>query len=72
MGRKAFPTMLIAPGSFYLQIRFAKVSQAFQFTIDPCRLIFGTYRDYVSSMGFQEGYVTEYGGNCVSTGRARY
>ena len=26
---KAFPTMLIAPGSFYLQIRFAKVAQAF-------------------------------------------
>jgi hypothetical protein len=41
---KAFPTMLIAPGSFYLQ-----VSQAFQFTMDPCRRIFGTYRDYVPS-----------------------
>ena len=50
---KAFPTMLIAPGSFYIQIRFAKVSQAFQFSMDPCRRIFGTYRDYVPSYGFK-------------------
>ena len=56
---KAFPTMLIAPGSFYLQIRFAKVAQAFQFTMDPCRRIFGTYRDYVPSIGFQ-GYKSGY------------
>ena len=40
---KAFPTMLIAPGSFYLQFRFAKVAQAFQFTMDPCRRIFGVW-----------------------------
>jgi hypothetical protein len=36
---KEFPTMLIASGSFYLQIRFAKVAQAFHFTMDPCRRI---------------------------------
>ena len=63
---KAFPTMLIAPGSFYLQIRFAKVAQAFQFTMDPCRRIFGTYRDYVPSVGLLNGYITEYGGNTIS------
>jgi hypothetical protein len=62
---KAFPTMLIAPDSFYLQIRVAKVSQAFQFTMDPCRRIFGTYRDYVPSVGLLSGYITEYGGNTI-------
>ena len=47
--------MLIAPGSFYLQLRFAKVAQAFQFTMDPCRRIFGTYRDYVPNIGLANG-----------------
>jgi hypothetical protein len=69
---KAFPTMLIAPGSFYLQIRFAKVSQAFQFTMDPCRRIFGTYRDYVPSYGLSGGYVTEFGGNTIHNNRLNY
>ena len=55
---KAFPTMLIAPGSFYLQIRFAKVAQAFQFTMVPCRRIFGTYRDYVPNIGPESAYAT--------------
>ena len=64
--------MLIAPGSFYLQIRFAKVSQAFQFTMDPCRRIFGTYRDYVPSIGLLGGYVTEFGGNCIAASRINY
>ena len=63
---KAFPTMLIAPGSFYLQIRFAKVAQAFQFSMDPCRRIFGTYRDYVPNIGNVAGYHTEYGGNVIT------
>jgi len=69
---KAFPTMLIAPGSFYLQIRFAKVAQAFQFTMDPCRRIFGTYRDYVPSIGLKDGYVTEYGGRVINPSRVKY
>jgi hypothetical protein len=69
---KAFPTMLIAPGSFYLQIRFAKVAQAFQFTMDPCRRIFGTYRDYVPSIGLLDGYITEHSGNVLNHGRRRY
>ena len=70
---KAFPTMLIAPGSFYLQIRFAKVAQAFQFTMDPCRRIFGTYRDYVPSIGpIQSGYITEHSANVPNHGRRKY
>ena len=70
---KAFPTMLIASGSFYLQIRFAKVAQAFQFTMDPCRRIFGTYRDYVPSIGpIQSGYITEHSANVPNHGRRKY
>ena len=70
---KAFPTMLIAPGSFYLQIRFAKVAQAFQFTMDPCRRIFGTYPDYVPSIGpIASGYITEHSANVPNHGRRRY
>ena len=61
--------MLIAPGSFYLQLRFAKVSQAFQFTMDPCRRIFGTYRDYVPNVGQVDGYATEIGGNVLAADR---
>ena len=51
--------MLIAPGSFYIQIRFAKVAQAFQLAMDPCRRVIGSYRDYVPSFGLSNGYVTE-------------
>ena len=41
--------MLIAPGSFYIQLRFAKVAQAFQLAMDPCRRVIGSFRDYVPS-----------------------
>jgi hypothetical protein len=34
--------------------------------MDPCRRIFGTYRDYVPSIGLLGGYVTEFGGNCIA------
>ena len=54
--------MLIAPGSFYIQLRFAKVAQAFQLAMDPCRRVIGSFRDYVPSVGLSNGYVTEYGG----------
>jgi hypothetical protein len=73
LGQKTFPTMLIAPGSFYIQVRFAKVAQAFKFTMDPCRRIFGTYRDYVPSVCLvSSAYITEFGGNVLSDGRRRY
>jgi hypothetical protein len=57
---KQFPTMLIAPGSMYIQIRFAKMAQAVQVTMDPCRRIFGTHRDYVPNVGLKTYYQTEY------------
>ena len=59
---KQFPTMLIAPGSLYIQIRFAKVEQAVQVSMDPCRRIFGTYRDYLPNIGSPRYYATEYMG----------
>ena len=59
---KQFPTMLISPGSFYIQIKFAKAAQAFQCAMDPCRRVFGTYRDYVPNAGLPTYYKTEYRG----------
>ena len=59
---KAFPTLLIAPGSMYIQLKFAKASQAFQTAMDPCRRIFGTFRDYVPNWGLVTGYASDYGG----------
>ena len=66
---KQFPTMLIAPGSLYIQIRWAKIEQAVQTTMDPCRRIFGTYRDYVPNVGLKSYYGTEYYGQYLATNR---
>jgi len=66
---KAFPAMLISPGSFYIQIKWAKMQQAASFTMDPCRRIYGTYRDYVPSYGLSKGYSTEYRGQNLSYNR---
>ena len=57
---KQFPTMLIAPGSFYIQIRFAKFKKAVEVTMDPCLRVFGTYRDYVPNVGLLSYYQSEY------------
>ena len=59
---KQFPTMLISPGSFYIQMKFAKASHAFQCAMDPCRRILGTYRDYVPNCGLANFYATEFRG----------
>jgi len=67
---KQIPTMLIAPGSFYIQIRFAKVEQAVQVSMDPCRRIFGTYRDYVPNVGHKNYYATEYYGQYITNNRS--
>ena len=40
--------------------------------MDPCRRIFGTYRDYVPNIGLYEYYHTEYGGNVLSADRLHY
>lgn len=66
---KQFPTMLISPGSFYIQIKFAKASQAFQCAMDPCRRVFGTFRDYVPSAGLPTYYKTEYRGQNLNSSK---
>lgn len=62
---KHFPTMLISPGSFYFQLKFANATQAFQCAMDPCRRINGTHRDYVPNAGHQHFYETEYRGQVL-------
>ena len=62
---KAFPTMLIAPGTLYLQIKFAKADNVFQCAMDPCRRVIGTYRDYVPNWGLMSGYITDFAGQYI-------
>lgn len=63
---KQFPSMLISPGSFYIQIKFASAQNAFQLAMDPCRRIHGTYRDYVPNCGLPNYYATEFAGQNIS------
>ena len=57
-----FPSCLIAPGSLYVQNKWAKAVQAFQTAMDPCRRVFGTNRDYFISWDLPFGYHTEKAG----------
>ena len=47
MAQKAFPAMLCAPGSTYIEIKTAQAVKAFQVSMDPCRRVLGTNRDFV-------------------------
>lgn len=51
MATKCFPTMLIAPGSMYIQLKLAQNKTVFQVSMDPCRRVLGTIRDFVPFMG---------------------
>jgi hypothetical protein len=62
---KAFPTMLIVPGTLYYQIKFAKADNVFQCAMDPCRRVIGTYRDYVPNWGLMSGYITDFAGQYI-------
>lgn len=64
---KQFPSMLISPGSFYIQIKFASAANAFQCAMDPCRRIHGTYRDYVPNCGLPNYYATEFNGQNIGS-----
>lgn len=66
---KQFPSMLISPGSFYIQVKFAKAQQAFQCAMDPCRRLIGTYRDYVPNCGLPNYYATEYRGQVLNAAK---
>jgi hypothetical protein len=47
MASKCFPTMLVAPGSTIIDLKTAPASKVFQVSMDPCRRVLGTVRDYV-------------------------
>ena len=63
---KMFLTCLIAPGSLYIQVKWAKALHAFQTAMDPCRRVLGTYCDYMISWGKPFGYATEKAGNILN------
>lgn len=44
---KCAPTMLMAPGSTYIEIKTAQATKALQVSMDPCRRVLGTIRDYI-------------------------
>jgi hypothetical protein len=60
---KCWPTMLIAPGSMYIQIRTASPQKAFQLSMDPCRRVLGTIRDYLPFGGSMGGLFGQLGEN---------
>jgi hypothetical protein len=47
MAEKCWPTMLVAPGSMYIQWRTATAEKAFRVSMDPVRRVLGTIRDYL-------------------------
>jgi hypothetical protein len=58
---KCWPTMLVAPGSMYIQIRTASAAKAFQISMDPCRRVLGTVRDYLPFGGSLGGLFGQIG-----------
>ena len=63
---KCWPTMLIAPGSMYIQIRTASPQKAFQLSMDPCRRVLGTIRDYLPFGGSMGGLYGQLGKNTTA------
>lgn len=47
LATKAFPTMLLSPGSLNIEIKTAQATKALQVSMDPCRRVLGTVRDYI-------------------------
>ena len=52
---KMFPDMLIAPGKAWLELDLVDHRRAFYVTMDPCRRVPGTIRDYVPYTGTRHG-----------------
>jgi hypothetical protein len=65
---KCWPTMLVAPGSMYIQIRTASPQKAFQLSMDPCRRVLGTIRDYLPFGGTIGGLFGQIGSSNVVVG----
>lgn len=57
---KCWPTMLVAPGSMYIQWRTATAEKAFRVSMDPCRRVLGTIRDYLPFGGSLGGLFGQY------------
>ena len=51
---------------FFRKVKWAKALHAFQTAMDPCRRVFGTYRDYMISWGLPFGYAAEKAGNILN------
>jgi hypothetical protein len=64
---KCWPTMLVAPGSMYIQIRTASAAKAFQISMDPCRRVLGTVRDYLPFGGSMGGLFGQMGASSAGT-----
>ncbi|CAM6002085.1 unnamed protein product [Sphagnum balticum] len=47
MSDKMLPIMLYAPGSLYMQWKLATNYEFLQVSMDPCRRLYGTNRDYI-------------------------
>ena len=47
MASKNYPVMLNAPGSLYLYLKLCTNAEFCQVTMDPCRRVLGTVRDYL-------------------------
>ena len=62
---KMFPTMLIAPSTMYVALKFTQPEILFQCAMDPCRRIYGTFRDYVPNCGLSTMYATEFRGQVL-------
>lgn len=52
---KMFPDMLIAPGKAWIELVLQDSRKAFYVTMDPCRRVPGTIRDYVPYTGSAHG-----------------
>jgi hypothetical protein len=54
------PFMLMAPGSTYIQLKLDSNGEAMQVSMDPCRRVLGTTRDYVPFGGSIGGVFGQY------------
>lgn len=58
---KCLPTMLMAPGSSTIQLKLTTPEKAFKVSMDPCRRILGTIRDYMPYGGSMGGLFGQLG-----------
>jgi hypothetical protein len=64
---KCWPTMLVAPGSMYIQIRTATAQKAFQLSMDPCRRVLGSIRDFLPFGGSVGGLFGQFSAPSITT-----